>query len=254
MDPSGGAEQIDGTVRALALRSAALDGAAQHARRAGLAVVIASMRGTGALLHISGSIFGDDRVSGASTRGNGDDALVGLSRVCQTGAALMRGAEMLLDAGNTYAVGALNRQLVEVEYLAWAFAEDDEESRSWLRSTQEQRLARWQPRHLRQRSKGRFRGSDYAAHCEVGGHPTPDGCRLLLDADDVQRELLLYETLHHGCSAWRYISVAVVQHAQRSSWDPHEFIPDEVAREAGEAEADWRTSERLGRVWNGPGP
>jgi hypothetical protein len=251
-EPSGVAEQINASVLALALRSAAIDTGAQRARRTGLAALIAAMHGAGDRLHVAGSIIGGDRVSGASARGNGDDALVGLAMVCRTGAALMQGAEMLLDAGNTYAAGALNRQLVEVEYLAWAFAEDEEESRSWLRSTKEQRLARWQPRHLRQRSQGRFRGSDYADHCEIGGHPTPDGCLLLLDADSTRRQLLLYEALHHGWSTWRYLMLAVVQHALRRSWDPQQLIPDELVREARAAESAWRGCEQLLQVRNGP--
>lgn len=58
-----------------------------------------------------------------------------------------------------------------------SFAED--EAADWLRSSRDDRLRRWQPRHMRDRSNGRFRGSDYALHCDLGGNPTREGPRLL---------------------------------------------------------------------------
>jgi hypothetical protein len=127
-----------------------------------------------------GNIIGPGRVDGSSPFGNGDDSLVSLGYLCETAASLIVGAMQLLDDANCYAGAALNRQLVEVEYLAWAFGEDQEEAALWLRSSRDDRLQRWQPRHLRQRSQGRFRGADYAQHCELGGHPTPQGVRALI--------------------------------------------------------------------------
>lgn len=107
---------------ALALQVAARDGSARRARRDALAALTTAA--TGELLHVAGSMVGPDRVSRASTRGNGTDALVGMARICQVAEQLIVGAEQLLSAGNGYAAAALNRQLVEVEYVAWAFAED----------------------------------------------------------------------------------------------------------------------------------
>lgn len=151
--------------------------------------------------------------------------------------------------GNGYGAGALARQLVEVEYLAWAFCEDEEEARSWLRSSKQERHGRWQPRHLRERSQGRFRGADYAAHCESGGHPTPDGCARLLAADDVQRELVLADVLTHGWSAWRYVASAVEERERRDSPAPGLIVTAELARHAADAELLWRDADRLGVVW-----
>jgi|SRR5581483_1204959 len=88
-------------------------------------------------------------------------------------------AAVLLEQDNLYGAAALLRQLVEAEYLAWAFAEDRVEAAAWLRSTNEKRREMWQPKHLRERSGGRFRAIDYAHHCECGGHPTPSAKRLL---------------------------------------------------------------------------
>jgi hypothetical protein len=140
----------------------------------------AGFQHTGESLRIAGHLFGPQRVDGTSPFGNGDDRLVALGYLSGTAAALLSGAIELLERNNLYAAAALNRQLVEVEYLVWAFAEDQDEAAAWLRSGRHERQQRWQPRHLRDRSDGRFRGEDYAEHCELGGHPTPPGCRVLL--------------------------------------------------------------------------
>jgi hypothetical protein len=234
-----------------ALARAATEPGARRRRRELVIALTDALQRTGDQLQVGGFMIGFDRAAGTSPCGNGDDALVGLARLCQTAAALASGSTSLLAAGNGYAASALTRQLVEVEYLAWAFGNDEEEARSWLRSSKQDRLQRWQPRHLRERSAGRFRGSDYGEHCEYGGHPTPDGCRTLLTADDVQREILLYEVLHHGWSTWQYLLLAVVQHAVRTGADPKQLVADSLARAADHAEAEWRAVERLGPVWGG---
>jgi hypothetical protein len=66
--------------------------------------------------------------------------------------------------------------------------------------------------HLRERSQGHFRGADYAAaHCELGGHPTPEGARAIIAASELPRtrEVILSETARHGTSAWNYLKEAV---------------------------------------------
>jgi hypothetical protein len=126
-------------------------------------------------------MFGPDRAEGESPFEFGSDATVGLAAVLQIAGELVSGAITLLGEDNRYAAAALLRQLVEVEYLAWAFAEDEEEARKWMQSTKEQRQQLWQPRHLRERAGGRFRGSDYGQHCGRGGHPSPEGLTLLPD-------------------------------------------------------------------------
>ncbi len=91
-----------------------------------------------------------------------------------TSISLVTGVRKLLP-GNVYAANALVRQMVEVEYLAWTCDHDTDEVVDWLTSSREQRLGRWQPRHLRKRAGDVFNEEDYRAHCEFGGHPTPIG-------------------------------------------------------------------------------
>jgi hypothetical protein len=191
------------------LRAAAIEAgrdAAGHASRTELceALVIAFGK-VGELLWVSGAIIGPDRVGGDSPFRFGSDATVGLATVVRIAGELSRGAVALLREGNQYSAFALVRQLVEVEYLAWAFAEDEEEAMNWLRSSQKERMRFWSPRHIRKRAGGRFRGKDYSLHCETGGHPTPDGNSLLLggaraDSDFFARDDLIF----HGLGVWDY--------------------------------------------------
>jgi hypothetical protein len=165
-------------------------------------------RAAGQLLWVAGALVGPDRVTGRSPFGFGNDRVVGLAVVAQVGGELCAGAVTLLDVGNLYATAALLRQLVEVEYLAWAFAEDDEEAAAWLRSTKEERMQIWQPRHVRGRSAGRFRAQDYGHHCDIGGHPTPDARRALPDHETIPACVWWGELATHGAGAWGYIARA----------------------------------------------
>jgi hypothetical protein len=85
------------------------------------------------------------------------------------------GAATLLAAGNRYAAAALTRQVVEVEHLAWAFAEGDKAAMEWLHADREARRKFWNPDAVRKRANGRFLASDYWGHCGRGGHPTREG-------------------------------------------------------------------------------
>jgi hypothetical protein len=163
----------------------------------------------GNLLWVGGYIIGPDRVSGDSPFRFGSDACVGLGTVTQVAGELTAGAVILLERDNLYAAAALVRQMVEAEYLAWAFAEDHAEAAAWLRASREDRLKTWRPAELRKRSGGRFRAADYAWHCERGGHPTPDAMALL--PDHSRRDSVTYWWLDlaaHSVSAWEYISAA----------------------------------------------
>jgi hypothetical protein len=125
---------------------------------------------------------------------------------------LISGAVALLAQDNVYGAAALLRQLVEGEYLAWAFAEDEQEAMSWMRSDRDERMRMWQPKHLRNRSQDRFRATDYHSHCERGGHPTPDATMLLPGHSRRQLpELWWLDLAEHGVSTWRYANDAALR-------------------------------------------
>ena len=133
----------------------------------------------GQLLHVTGNVIGPGRVDGSSKRGNGDDETVGVGALLQVGGELTLGAVHLFACGQNYAGAALVRQLVEVEYLMWAFAENPKDAKKWLDSTPSERQKFFRPVVLRRRSGGRFLDKDYGHHCEMGGHPVPRSMTLL---------------------------------------------------------------------------
>lgn len=233
------------------LAAAAKDDAARDARRAVCFALSVGFERAGQALRTCGHLVGPQRVDGTSPFGNGDDGLVALGYLGETGAALITGAAELIERGNLYAAAALNRQLVEVEYLTWAFAEDQDEAADWLRSTRQERMNRWQPKHLRDRSRGRFRAKDYWEHCEVGGHPTPKGLRALLAGDAATTaEITMAETANHGTSAWQYVKSAVAIHCQNHQLEPTALISGESAEAVEAAAAQWRQTDRLAVLWH----
>ncbi|WP_285727740.1 hypothetical protein [Psychromicrobium xiongbiense] len=193
--------------------------------------------------HVMGHMLGPDRVSGVSSTGNGDEPLVAASFVLHTGKVLLDGIRTLHQASNTYAVAALVRQLVEVEYLAWACAEDPAEAREWFTSTSEKRRSRWKPGDLRKRSDGQFRDSDYWQHCEIGGHPTPRGVRALITGanQDLIAEITVAEAVKHAFRTWGF-ALEVLPDELRQSWteDRWESLNQKIGH--------WQNEEPFGRL------
>lgn len=149
--------------------------------------------------------LGPGRTTGSSPFGNGEDGLVALGYITETAAELISAGADLLALARRYTAAAMTRQLVEIEYLTWAFAFDQVEAADWLRSTNRERRNRWQPRHLRERSNGRFDSADYRQHCELGGRPTPMGARALIGTPTESQDVLTVlwsELCHHGSSVW----------------------------------------------------
>lgn len=81
----------------------------------------------------------------------------------------------LAKQNHTYGAMALLRQLVEFEYLFWAFHQYPGSINEWALSSRETRERLWTPSAIRNRAGTAYRRVDYTAHCEIGGHPTPDG-------------------------------------------------------------------------------
>jgi hypothetical protein len=145
----------------------------------------------------------------------------------------------LLKANNLYAGAALVRQVVEVEYLASAFAEGHEIAADWLRADRETRQAFWSPARLRERAQGRFLRQDYWHHCELGGHPTRRALSLLPNHRTVKAGYLWVDLAGHLTSIWT--SVIQAAEAMRGGPVPAELdLPDVAA-----ATRDWRESDGL---------
>jgi hypothetical protein len=155
-------------------------------------------------LHTVGHIFGGDRVAGISPFGHGSDEIVAVSLLLRIAGQLTSACVDLFDDGRHYAAAALLRQMVEIEYLAWAFDARDSDAERWLRSTSEDRREFFTPAKLRKAANGKFRGEDYWHHCELGGHPVPDSHKLLR-GDVVMSQLLLSDLLGHTGRIWDHL-------------------------------------------------
>lgn len=224
---------MDRSARRLAL----LDTDAQARRRAAAGTLVDG-------LHVVGQRH--TRAARAATEANIGTAtqrsqIGGLGTVASTGGHLMRGVVTLLDADQTYGAAALVRQMVEVEYLAWAFAEDPDEAGVWMSSSKQERMARWTPKRLRERAGGRFRGQDYQHHCELGGHPTPDGLASLTagKVGETSRAAMLADALTHGWSTWRYVITAAVSLAGQLGQEPDWMLPAGACLNVDEEVGDW---------------
>lgn len=165
----------------------------------------------GHVLWVTGYLIGSDRVSGASPFRFGDDRAVGVAIVAQMGGELASGAVSLLKATNQYAAAALTRQLVEVEYLACAFADQHDIAAEWLRADREERLKFWSPARLRERADSRFLKTDYWHHCEMGGHPATPGMQLLPGHVTMHIAYLWTDLAWHLVGIWN----AVIESTER---------------------------------------
>jgi hypothetical protein len=155
-------------------------------------------------LGVLGEVVGSDRVSGTSPFDHGSDETVAVSVLLRiAGEITSAGADLFAD-GRCYAAAALLRQMVEIEYLAWAFETRDGDAERWLRSTQDERLEFFKPAKLRAAAQGKFRGKDYGYHCELGGHPVPESV-ILLRGDTAVSQLLLSDLIGHVGRIWDHL-------------------------------------------------
>jgi hypothetical protein len=226
------------------IRTAASDGPLIRSR-VELAQRAANVFGlAGRDLYLMGHIIGPDRVAGRSPWGHGTDETVAVSVLLRMASQLVSASADLFQDGRHYAAAALLRQIVEIEYLAWAMETRDRDGERWLRSDRAERETFFRPAKLREASEGRFRGKDYGYHCELGGHPVP-GANVLLGDDAQVAQILVADLLGHTGRIWDHL----VGWATRS--DQGEPI-SKRAPELSEAFAAWKSEDPLARL--GPPP
>lgn len=189
---------------AASIREAALDPEIMKVRAELAAFTGATFNATGTQLQVFGHLLGPDRKSGASPFGHGEDAAVAVSLLLRIASQLISAASDLITDGRHYAGAALIRQLVEVEYLAWAFEAKNEVAARWLRSDHKERQTFFTPAKLRKAAEDRFRSIDYGHHCELGGHPTPRSWQLLGEHQAIS-QLMLSDGLGHTGRIWDHV-------------------------------------------------
>jgi len=157
----------------------------------------------GTELQVLGHIIGPDRVPGVPAE-YGNDETVAVSVLLRVASQLISASADLFADGRHYAAAALLRQMVEIEYLAWAFETRDGDGERWLRSNQQERQEFFKPAKLRAAAQGTFRGKDYGYHCELGGHPVPLSM-ILLNDDTAISQLLLSDLIGHVGAIWNHL-------------------------------------------------
>jgi hypothetical protein len=221
-------------------RSIAVDSALVEQRLSLGRFVARAFSELGNHVHVVGHIGGDDRRNGVSVGGHGSDETVGVSVLLRIGGQLVSASTDLFADGRAYAAAALTRQLVEIEYLAWAFQFRGKDAERWLRSTREQRWKIFRPKTIQNAAAGRFRRVDYSEHCELGGHPTPGGTMLLRE-DLALHQLLLADMLGHAEGIWNHLQGWACNQSNGS------VLADRRA-EVDERFASWRSTDPLVRI------
>ncbi len=206
----------------------AVDEGAQAARTAACRAVADGVGYAGRALYVGGWILRDP-------------VMEGLGVVTEMGAELAAGAVQLFDRELWYAGGALVRQLIEAEYLAWRFADNRSVASSWLRSSPDEIRQKFAPNTMRRESAGHFRDAEYWTHCDHGGHPSPRG-RLLLKhhGGPLGSQLWVWADLtQHLERLWDHLNVALVAHKAT------EVVPDQIRQEVARALAHWHQADLL---------
>lgn len=176
----------------------------------------------------------------------------GFATVTAMAAELGAGAAQLFAARLCYAGAALVRQLIECNYLLTLMAEAQTEAASWMTSSRAEIMAKFMPRHMRQRSVRNFRQSEYEVHCDRGGHPNPAGRHHLrrISMSQLPRNGEWLDLAEHLADTWRAFTAGLKVYDPRMDprsglYSPHRS-PD-----GGEAIADllakWQQLDSIAR-------
>ena len=130
---------------------------------------IDSLLGAGDAGHAPGAFVEPDPARYAAFRG--------ASAVIEMAAQLAAGIESELEAERRYTAAGLARQLIETEYLLRAFVADMTRAAEWYRASPDEIRRYFTPKTMR--PLGGFSDHEYWTHCDQGGHPSPQGARLL---------------------------------------------------------------------------
>lgn len=207
-----------------------------------------SFRQFGECLQAIGVISGEDRINKSSPFEFGSDEIFGMSLILRIGSEMSSSTIGLFQAKQTYAASALLRQMVEVEYLTWAFEHRHGDAEKWLRSDKNQRWEIFSPAKLRKAAGKKFRAKDYGYHCDMGGHPTPSAM-MLLKNDPLVIQLLLSDLLGHMSGIWgHFVGWGKQRQELKSTFEHFQSLGEAT----GKCLRDWKASDPL--VGLGPPP
>ncbi|MEP5758069.1 MAG: hypothetical protein ABJ327_01920 [Litoreibacter sp.] len=207
-----------------------------------------SFRQFGECLQAIGVVSGEDRINKSSPFEFGSDEIYSMSLILRIGSEMSSNTIRLFQAKQTYAASALLRQMVEVEYLTWAFEHRHGDAEKWLRSDKNERWEIFSPAKLRKAAGKQFRAKDYGYHCDMGGHPTPSAMTLLKN-DPLVIQLLQSDLLGHMSGIWGHFVGWGQQHKEL-----HEVFKQYkgLGEATGKCLSDWKKADPL--VGLGPPP
>ena len=156
----GNSEECGATEITEIIRRAASDRSLKRHRRQLARSSAKTFLEVGNELHVVGHVIGSDRIRNVSPFGHGSDETVAVSLLLRIAGQLISASTDLFGDGRHYAAAALLRQIVEVEYLAWAIDTRDRDGERWLRSNREERESFFAPAKLRKAARGKFRTID----------------------------------------------------------------------------------------------
>ncbi len=92
----------------------------------------------------------------------------------------------------------------------WRFTKEPIQMPAWVNSTAEERRLNWKPTKIYRDSDNDYRQKDYSVHCELGGHPTPNGGRLIGATPNIKGPFAsaFTECINHAWEAWRHLLAA----------------------------------------------
>jgi hypothetical protein len=183
----------------------------------------------------------------------GTTAGVGFATATEMTGELGEGAACLFNAGLWYPGAAVVRQLIECGYLLSLMDDRPEEAEAWMRSTRQQIVSTFQPRHMRERSSREFRSSEYQSHCDWGGHPNPAGSGLLRRHEEwrpLDVRWLWLDLVQHLAEIWETFCSALRHYDPRMDpddllWSPHRSPGG--GTEIAALVSDWRERDSLAR-------
>lgn len=188
----------------------------------------------------------------------GDSAGLAFATATEMAAELGDGSAQLFRLELWYPGAALVRQLLECGYLLALASEQRDEAEDWFESSREDILARFMPRHMRDRSARTFRVSEYQTHCDWGGHPNPAGRGLLRGHEEwrpVSPRWLWLDLGQHLSEIWETFTTALPLYDPRMDPSSPLHSPDRSPDGGGEIAAllaEWREHDPLAERINMP--
>jgi hypothetical protein len=165
-----------------------------------------------------------------------------VATVISMAAELAEAAVDMAKKNRYYAVGAVIRQLIECEYLLTLFNDDLTHARRWLESTPEE--VRREFKQDKMRKLTGFSNQEYWNHCSTGGHPAPNGARLLEKLDPARQQWpisaaeLLIDLGLHLQRIWKALDALLMKHHAR-----YQQVRADERRGAEDAWSQWREAD-----------